>query len=495
MKLQLAIITLLLIFVGCKNSRKLNVDEQKLVEQIAQEEGEKALDETTESTIATKCDTTILRVEEDRSIDERYPPIKLTILESRENIKPVRYSDFGKSVRYIFLKHPTDTSFFRHGARVKFAKSNIIVGTSSGLARFDLNGQFVEMICKDGKKFTVDKSSGMLMATRELMSKYVGSKGDFSVVGDRVFYKYVDNPNGKAWLMEYDASPGKQTLLMPGSFENNNFQGKGEKRSTLEPKGREGIVLLDNNHMLTQQRKFASSKSGIFMTVHALNGDTVCNFRDHDPVTNFSSSVYRGVESGSLYSCNGKMHFRQNFNDTIYRFEGVNRVIPRYVIDAGEKGISSSTEGITPSYNLSEKYVSQNIFETKDLFIYTYSQDYSCPATAKGGSLKFNKFVLNKRTGEQFHAFIDADPYLAEGVKMAWPSSPQKGIENDLDFGIARWPYRKTLNDKVFNIIYGKALKKHVKKNTSCTNLKNKELLESIAQNCADNDVIIMIIE
>ena len=259
--------------------------------------------------------------------------------------------------------------------------------------------------------------------------------------------------------------------------------------------GRGGIVLLDNNHMVTQQRKFASSKSGIFMTIHALNGDTVCNFKDSDPVTNFSSSVFRGVESGDLYSFDGTMHFRQNFNDTIYRFSGVNRVIPKYIIDAGEKGIGSATEGITPSYNLADKYVSQGIFETPDLLIYSYSKDYSCPATARGGSLKYSKFVLNKRTGEQYHAFVDEAPYLPKGVKMAWPSSPQKGIVNDLDFGIARWPRMKTPNDKVFNIIYGKALKAHVKKNISSASSENKELLQSVAQNCSNYDVLIMIIE
>ncbi len=65
-----------------------------------------------------------------------------------------------------------------------------------------------------------------------------------------------------------------------------------------------------------------------------------------------------------IYRLNGHLHFRQSFNDTIYRFESLNRVKPLYVIDFGKKKIASSMEGINPKYDLTDKYVVNNILET-----------------------------------------------------------------------------------------------------------------------------------
>lgn len=498
MNLKVIIILIIIACTACKPRTNINTNEQKLAAQIAQEEQDKQeREQTFKQNIPAVSDTMPLwfRYKENRSIAKNNPPLLINVVAARENIKPLKYSELGKSVRYTYLKHPTDSLFFKHGAKILFTKSNIICTTWKGIARFDLQGQYIEMICIDGQKAIYDEKRGSGYVTTELMNKYVGSAGRVSAIGDQIFYRYVNNLKEEAWLMEYNVSPGNQSLLFPSSFEKKNMNGKGTKIAKL-PSGRRtgNIFVLDENHWLTKRRKMASSKSGYFMTVHSLSGDTVCSLKDYDPITNFSSSVYRGVERGDIYKLHGKVHVRQNFNDTVYWFESTHRLIPKYVFNLGEKGVSTSEEAITPKYSLVDKYVYSSIVETKGFLFLLYTQDYSCPNNAKTGSLKYNRFVLNKKTGEQFHAYVDAEPYMPN-KKKTWPSAPQTNIINDLDFGPSQWPYTQTENGQIYFQISGKDLKKHVNNNQNSLNHTNRKKLEMIATHCKNYDVLLMIIE
>lgn len=492
MKTKTVILIILVIFMACKSRNKLNSNVEKLCVEILQEEEEKQNLQNRDLNFGSN--TQAITMTENRSVDKQNPPIVLDIINARYKIKTIKYSDLGNKVSYIFLQHPEDTAFFKHGVNILFTPNNIIASTWHGIGRFDLKGQFIEMICRDGKKFEID-DRGMRWSTRELMNQYVGSKGKVSAIGDRIFYRYVDNPKQEACLMEYDASPQNRSLILPGRTEDGQLKGKGDIITILPSEQKsDDITLLDENHWLIAQRKFSSSKSGIFMTVHSLNGDTVCSIKDNDPIINFSNSTYRGVESGDNYRLNGTLHVRQNFNDTIYQFIGTNRLVPRYVIDLGAKGVKSSAEAVSPSINLQDKYVYSGTVETNDFLFFTYTQDYSCPNTSKSGSLKYNRFVLNKRTGEQFHAYVDEVPYMAEG-KMVWPGAPQKGIVNDLDFGVAQWPCAQTDDGRLYFQISGKVLKKHTKENLGSSLTLNKKRLLNYAANCKEDDVILMIIE
>ncbi len=496
MKILILFPILILLVNSCAPKKnKLNLNEQSLASQILQEEQEKAdAQENKLSTGFSNSNSAALRLEENRSIDPKNPPLVLDITGTRDKIKPVNYSELGNSIEYIFLKHPNDSDYFKNGASILFTKSNIITTTEKGIARFDLNGQFIEMICIDGQKFIVDEQRGTKYVTSKIMDVYVGSQGAVSAIGDKIFYKYVNNPNEESFLMEYDVSPGKQSLMMPGQSENSEMNGKGEIIAQLPFKMKGNLTFLDEDHWITNQRKFASSKSGVFMTVHSLSGDTVCTLKDYDPVTNFTSSVYRGVESGDSYKLNGQSYFRQNFNDTIYRFESTNRIVPVYVIDLGEKGVASSEEAITPKFSLEDKFVYNEIVETRGFLFFLYTQDYSCPNSARSGSLKYNRFVMNKKTGEQFHAYIDAAPYMPN-KKMTWPRPPQTNVINDLDFGPARWPIMQTENGLIYFQFNGKDIKEHVQNNRSNTIIANKDRLENISKNCSDNDLLIMVIK
>jgi len=501
----LILFTVVVLFSACKSRNKISIEEQKLTSRILQEEDEKeTLRKERTASINSKGNSNAIRLEENRSVDPQRPPVILNIPEARNKIKPVKYSELGSSVHYVLLKHPSDSLFFKHGAQILFTKSNIITSTWRGIGRFDLQGNFIEMICNDGQKFIVHPS-GHMMVTPEVRNAYMGSNGKVFAIDNQIFYQYVDNPNKESFLLKYDVSPDNQTLIMPGSNEEKKMNGKGiivsrfpnhdgNSMTTSFQWNGNNLTLLDEEHWFVTSGKFQSSKSGNFMTIHSLNGDTVCSLKEHDPLKNLTSSTYRGIESGDNYKLNGYRYFRQNFNDTIYRFEGTNRLVPVYVIDLGEKGLESSTEAITPSYSLKDKFVYNQSFETKNFLFFLYTQDYSCQNTAKNGTLKYNRFVLNKKTGEQFHAYIDAEPYMPTG-KMIWPQAPEKGIINDLDFGPAQWPEEQTESGQIYLQLTGNDLKEHVQKNKSNSNTTNREQLKMLAGKCSGDDIILMIIE
>ncbi len=199
-----------------------------------------------------------------------------------------------------------------------------------------------------------------------------------------------------------------------------------------------------------------------------------------------------------MYRFKERLYFRQNFNDTIYCFEALNRVNPIYVIDFGKKKIKSSMEGINPKYDLKDKYIVQDIWETVKYVFLFYTQDYVCPNNAKSGSLLYNCFVYNKINGETFHAYINEPAILSKPKKSMLPPgpiTPQEGIVNDLDYGIATWKFKQTDDGKLYRLIKGKDIKNHIHSNPKNTNLENKELLEKIAENSKDDDLFLMIIK
>lgn len=495
MKLEyIFFLTFIVALTACKPRNKLNTNEQKLAAQILVEEQEKTEQHNINSEVDSYQESSGIRLKEDRTIDSNNPPIVLDILGNRGNVRPFKYSSLGNRIRYILLQNPNDSVFFKHGANIVLTSNNIIATSNKGIVRFGADGQFIETICENGQSMIIDEKSGAHYSTPELMEQYEGAIGHVSVVGNKVFYKYEDNPNKSAWLMEYDISPGKRNLMLPIEQEQKNMKGKGEKITTLKPRQRSNVIFLDSDHWISQQRKWNSSKTGIFMTVHSLNGDTVCSLKDNDPVLNFSNSTYRGVDDGSNYYLNGKLHIRQSFNDTIYRFEGLNRLVPVYIIDFGDKGIQSSLEGINPKFSLKEKYVPQSVFETNEILVFTYSLDYDCPNTARKGTLKYSKFILDKTTDEMYHAYVDEAPYLPKG-KMVWPSAPSTSIVNDIDAGPAFWPTTKTENNKVYFHMSGKKFKEHVNTQEFKKSDLPKEFLEKLAKECKEDETILIIIE
>jgi len=217
----------------------------------------------------------------------------------------------------------------------------------------------------------------------------------------------------------------------------------------MEPLGN-GMVGFTNNRKINSAGKD-------FFTVTSTSGDTVCSFKDFDPIVNYTKSVGRGAESGYSYVFNGILHLRPIYNDTIYEVLPPNRMIPKYIFDFGEFGIESSLEGVDPGYSLTDKFVPDEFLETNRYLFFTYTKDYACPNTAKNGTLKYSRLVYFKKSGKLNYIYTDASPLVIG--KTTWPAAPDLNMENDIDDSPFLWPQNVTSAGLPYAWINGKQLK------------------------------------
>ncbi|MGE5458562.1 MAG: DUF4933 domain-containing protein, partial [Methanococcaceae archaeon] len=285
---------------------------------------------------------------------------------------------------------------------------------------------------------------------------------------------------GFASLIEYNPSEYDLHASLPIQENNNkNIRGLGKESGPLKIRKKMserpeftpiGSKFIGNNPVgksLECEKKF--------FIVTSTSGDTVCTFKDNDPIINFSKSLYRGVDDGYSYYFNGILHLRQAYNDTIYQLLPPNRLIPKYILDFGNLGIRSANDGINPDYNLKDKLVPQSFIETNRFLFITYSKDYECPATAKLGTLKYSRLIYDKINKKIIPIYIDETPYLSKGGNMMFPSAPNTNIENDLDVMPFRWPFSVTSNGHVFSVFSGEELLELKDQNMPIKNIRKNE--------------------
>ncbi len=495
-------LVILTTFASCDSKMKVNEDvvkdkllkEEKVIAERKRLEEEKA--KAFADSIAKLPKEQ--RLKANRSVDAKRPPIVFNIEEARTRVHPIRYSQLGKTVRYIKFSHHLEKNFLER-SDVLLTPNGIVINAAGGTVCFYNDGTFKEIICRNDKLWI--KGSNYWTYDKEAFAKYKGIQGNPFFIDDKIYYKYVDRANKQGYLMEYDMLQ-PQEIEMRYDVENKQLpKPKGKRRmpvNTHTDLHETGMIPLDKYHFTTNRDKWNSSKSGNFLTAYSYSGDTVCQLKDHDPIKNYTASVYRGSEGNSMYRLNGQLHFRQNFNDTIYRFETVNRVRPLYVIDFGKKKITSSMQGINPKYDLTDKYVIENILETNKFVFIFYTKDYICLNTAKKGTLQYNCFVYDKITGDTFHTYINESGVFntpKNSMLPSFPLSPQKGIINDLDYGITTWKFKQAEDGRLYKLIKGEDIKKHLQSNPKNVNTANKELLEKIVEHSKDNDLYLMIIE
>jgi hypothetical protein len=372
-------------------------------------------------------------------------------------VQKVKASDLFTAIHYIKLQPLPDSAFYEIGAGFIVSDKFIYGYSLNGIAQYTLNGQFLKFICKNESYYT--KYEGRVMTTREQAAMFVGARSP-KLLQDKLYYIYEDRPAKMAVYMEYEETGDLQVLNLSGQNENTgHIRGLGKPFMQLQSD--ENLFRLPEMNPLgnglvgfADNRKVYGASTDFF-TITSSSGDTVCTFRDFDPIKNYSKSVMRGAESAFNYMIDGILHIRQVYNDTIYQVVPPNRMVPKYVFDFGEFGIDSSLEGVDPGYDLSEKLLPDKFLETNNHLFLTYTKDYDCPNTAKKGTLKYNRIVYDKRKNVLIPVYIDEAPLMTEG-KMTWPAPPNINVENDLDDSPFVWPAMTTSSGIPFTWFSGK---------------------------------------
>jgi len=466
--------------VSC-NRNRLKTDEKELEGQILTEEQQLAHEAELRAEREKQLADSIaklpkgFRFTEDRSVDLNQPPVIIDIIGNRESRQDIKLSQLFSKIEYIRLEIDPDSLMAKNNGAVIVGDSHIYtVSSMFGIIQYDLKGKFKQYICKN----TIYDTGNRGFIT------YQGTRSAY-LAGDRLVYKYEDQPNEKAFLMVYDENKeelGFEQLHLNTDIESGTeIRGKGEKvldllagfNAQFEPDpyfiGEKLIAYTPRKKILERQLNFVS--------VVSTTGDTLCEMPDYDPVTNFTKSTYRGVDSGDKYYYNGMLHLRQSFSDTLYQLVPPNRLIPKYVLYFGDKGIGSAQKGVDPGYDLEEKLIIHSFFETKHFLFITYSKNYSCPNTARNGTLKFSRIIYDKKNKSVIPLYLDEAPFIADS-KMSWPSPVQPQIKNDLDGTPFRWPNNVTSKGEPFSIFSGKELLET--QNTSFNYLRHNDQIIAI---------------
>lgn len=451
-------ILFLLVFGFCIscNSNRLKTDEKSLAKQILTEEEQLAHEAELRAEREKQLADSIaklpkgFRFQEDRSIDLNNPPVIIDIIGSRKNQQKIKLSQLFDHVEYIQLESDPDSIFIASGFENIIVSKKHIYGFSfqAGVAQFSLDGKFIGFVCKNNLPVSQTPEG----AARMLMTSGPATKMAWQIffADGNLCYKYLDRENQTTSYYQFDDEKDcSETLVLPiQEVEKTENKPQGTRFAQFSDKfvsKSTTLYPLPGGMKALAQNGKPVSESIPFISVLSTKGDTICSFRDCDPIRNLTKSVYRGVDDGNTYYSNGSLFVRQAYNDTIYQLVPPNRLIPRYILSFGNLGIQSAIEGIDPGVSLKEKLILQDFLETNRYIFITYTKDYSCPNTAKSGTLKFSRLIFDKKSGTITSIYIDEAPFIAK-EKMAWPKAPDLNIENDLDKIPFRWPESTTAN-------------------------------------------------
>lgn len=457
----------LICFTFSCGGNKLKTDEKALRKQIMTEEEKIAKEEAVRAEKENQLADSIaklpkgFRFKEDRSVDPNNPPTIIDIIGSRLKApQKIKLSQLFNKIEYIRLHPLPDSTFYdtSTGASTGLLVSDkYIFGYSgNGIVQYDLEGKFIKYICKNECYST--KVNGIVMVMLEDWKRFVGSNQP-KILNNKLYYRYEDRPAGFASLMEYNPIEDDAQVSLPVQENNKkNIKGLGKEIGRLRVRNK----MTERPEFVPLGRQFVGcnfigksfeSKKIFFIVTNSGTGDTICTFKDNDPIVNFTRSVYRSEKYGDSYHYKGVLHLRQTFNDTIYQLIPPNRFIPKYILDFGRMGIQSANEGIDPNFSRKDKLVPQSFLETSRYLFITYTKDYDSPNTGK-----YSRIIYDKKNKNLIPVYLDEKPFLSKGGNMAWASAPDLNIENDIDAMPFKWPEFVTSNDLAFSVLSGKEL-------------------------------------
>lgn len=451
---------ILIIIFQCKQKNQLAQNELEIISELSELE---AIIEREEQ--MDRPGKYLAIPEKSREANLQNPPIVLDIISARSDVRGIRFTDLYTKVKYILIKIPLpkDSLFATYGYdnfSFDITPNNIFASDyTRGIYQYDYSGGFITTIVENDFYYTAAPDRKNFMISSDDRQNFVGSNGKLHTIGDKLYYQYHDNPNQKSSMYVYDAEPGiisQVNLNKPEEDQTDTQKGSPLFFLPNTDKGIMSSMMGFNNTFPLNQEEWASSmgvmsssKSGSILVSTTIQGDTLTKFQNYDPVTNYSGGPYRSVDGGGTqYSLNGIQHFRQPHNDTIYTLHGIDQLVPKYVLDFGERGIQNTLEGISIRFDLKEKFVINDFIETNSYVFIVYTKNTPSPNSARKGIVFYNACIYDKGKEELFHVYVDKKPFVPEGRN--WPKKPQNFINNDYDHGPAFWPEKITHNGAPF---------------------------------------------
>jgi hypothetical protein len=488
----------LLFSFSCRNNRlKTNVKELTeeiiLQEKKNDEEGRVAREKVLADTFNKL--TTGPPYKENRSVDPTNPPVIIDIEGSLDKINEFKLSEVVSEIKYIRIEQVPDSAFDRDIRFDYYLTDDYIIAVNRlGILKYNKDGRFLSIVVKN--MFTTD---GILIKTF-IGASYMQGGGTYynniSSIGNKLYYTYINTISSQEYRVEYDCS---EIEIKPQTEYNPEFPskilGKGKIVADYNPIGSKGETnasgsksfltkWIDNN---TYSKKIRGTD------IYALidkQGDTLSKFPLFEKLVNYTKSVGRGTDDGFQYEYKGKSYFRNAYNDTLFHVIPPNRLLPIYVLKLGRYK-ATRQQGTDPDFDLTGKIIPEEWVETEKYIFLTFTKDnYDCPNTRKKKTVKIYHALYSKMNHQL--SMIKGDPY---------DYSPEI-LKNDIDGGLAVWPYEPTRyitgpNGEIIISLKGNDLKERIK-TEHFTNLAAPEIkknaLKQLAASVSDYEDILMII-
>ncbi|MBN1200206.1 MAG: DUF4933 domain-containing protein [Bacteroidales bacterium] len=450
------------------------------------------------------------RFAEDRSPDPQHQPVTINIAGNLNNIRNLRLSDVARSIRYIPLETPPDSSFSRvMKFRYVLTPDYIIAINPSGILLYSREGKYITTIVKN--EFTGIRIEKEMMVTRSDHT-FVGA-GLFAKTNENtLFYSYRNTLTGQRYIMEYDCSrmplgsdlgydpenPTKIRALGEVVIDLNGRKPPEPAASTnargmwsASPEylyNQLGVFLLDRNTYLRQTATPYTMGNAPVLAVFSVQGDTLATFRQQETIHSWSKPNMRGTDPGCRYERNGNLYFREAYSDTVFRIIPPNRMLPVWVLNLGSYKLSRH-QGLDPDANLQGKIIPESWAETGKYLFLTFTKDsYDCPNTRKNRQLNLYYALYNKSTYELIIIRSDPKDYDSEILL------------NDLDGGTPVWPESYMIGNggDILISLKGGELKERVLSEAfrlSSAPAEKKEKLAKLAESIDTDTDVLMIIE
>ncbi len=493
MKIYHFLIIPCILMVSCHRNR-LKSNEEALVKEILSEEKqlqqkrqqEKQREKAWADSIAKLPQG--FRFNPERGIVPNHPPRTIDIIDNREPREIIKTSGLFKSIDYISLEAVSD-SVLRDGPPMQILMGERHIygfSTMRGIVQFDLKGHFLGFVCQNQMN-TIRYPDGRIGMDLEHNAHLKVVWKTYFADGN-LCYEYLDRENKTVSYYQFDDTIDCSTQLnLPGTEGQQFPQPKGKlisqtindyasKVMTPYPLGGGLLAVSQNRKPVRQQMPLISILSA--------KGDTLCTFRDCDPIRNFSHSVYTTPEDYYSYYLHHVFHFKPAYNDTLFQVVPPNKLRAKYILDFGKQGLRDANKAISPVTSLINNFILDNLLETNKYVFIIYTKNYACSNTAKNKELWYSKVIYNKITGKVIPVYTDQEPEMItprgdRAIKIPVPTIPDMNIENDLGILPFIWPQNVTPTGKPYAVFNAKTwLQQHPdKKDQVPENRRNKRYI------------------
>jgi hypothetical protein len=239
---------------------------------------------------------------------------------------------------------------------------------------------------------------------------------------------------------------------------------------------------------LPSERRSTSFDNDHLITIRNNYGDTMTSFTRFEKVHNYNKPLARGTDNDLQYEFNGLLYIRPEFNDTVFRVQPPDHLVPVYVLRLGKYKVSM-LEGIDPDFDLTGRIIPGEWAETDRLIFFTFAKDgYDCKNSRKNKSVRIYHALYWKQIKKL--VIINGDPLNY---------SPEI-LENNIDGGVPVWPsfYMMGNRGEILYSMKGREIKERVRSaffQSSNAPPEKKLRLEKLAASITNNSNILMIIK